>query len=135
MQEISSSPEGLTPPEPIQLYQKLLECLEKEWQALVTSQEDAILTLAAEKEQILAEIVGGNPGLTGSRPNRPEGEQLQRLKDQVTAAQSRNQRLIVAALETVQDFLRYLKSAPPGIYQAAGKVKAAPGSSYFHRQA
>jgi hypothetical protein len=41
----------------------------------------------------------------------------------------------VAALETIQDFLRYLQSAPPGIYHAAGKVEATPGNSFFHRQA
>lgn len=135
MQEISSSPGGLTPPELIQLYQKLFDCLEKEWQALITSQEDAILTLAAEKEHILEEIARGNSGLTASPPSGPEAEELQRLHHQVADAQSRNQRLIVAALETVQDFLRYLQVAPPGIYQAAGKVEANPGNSFFHRQA
>jgi flagellar biosynthesis/type III secretory pathway chaperone len=41
----------------ISLYEDLLECLEQEWQALVNSQEDAILTLAARKEQILGEIL------------------------------------------------------------------------------
>jgi flagellar biosynthesis/type III secretory pathway chaperone len=135
MQEISSSPGGLIPQELIQQYQKLFECLEKEWQALITSQEDAILTLAAEKEHILEKIAGGYPGLTLSPPSGPEAEQLQRLRLQVADAQSRNQRLIGAALETVQDFLRYLQSAPPGIYQAAGKVEATPGNSFFHRQA
>lgn len=135
MQEISSSPGELSPQELIQQYQKLFECLENEWQALITSQEDAILTLAAEKEHILEKIAGGYPGLTLSPPSGPEAEQLQRLRLQVADAQSRNQRLIGAALETVQDFLRYLQSAPPGIYQAAGKVEATPGNSFFHRQA
>jgi len=135
MQEISSSPGGLTPQELIHLYQELFECLEKEWQALITSQEDAILTLAVEKEHILEKVAGGNPGLTASPPSGPEAEQLQSLKRQVADAQSRNQRLIVAALETVQDFLSYLQSAPPGIYQSAGKVEATPGNSFFHRQA
>ncbi|MEJ2071031.1 MAG: hypothetical protein P8X58_11605 [Syntrophobacterales bacterium] len=60
---------------------------------------------------------------------------MQRWRHQVADAQSRNQRLIVAALETIQDFLRYLQSAPPGIYHAAGKVEATPGNSFFHRQA
>ncbi|MEJ2091279.1 MAG: hypothetical protein P8X65_03705 [Syntrophobacterales bacterium] len=131
MQEISSSLGGLTPQELIQLYQKLFDCLEKEWQALITSQEDAILTLAAEKEHILEKIAGGNP----IQPSGPEAEELQRWRHQVADAQSRNQRLIVAALETIQDFLRYLQSAPPGIYHAAGKVEATPGNSFFHRQA
>lgn len=135
MQEISSNPGGLTPQELIQQYQKLFDCLEKEWQALITSQEDAILSLAAEKEQILEKIAGGNPGLTASPPSGPEAEQLRRLRHQVADAQSRNQRLIAAALETVQDFLRHLHSAPPGIYHAAGKVEATPGNSFFHRQA
>ena len=135
MQEISSSPGGLTPQELIQQYQKLCECLEQEWQALITSQEDAILTLAAEKEHILEKIAGGNSDLIASPPSGPEAEELQRLQLQVADAQSRNQRLIVTALETVQDFLRYLQSAPPGIYQAAGKVEATPGNSFFHRQA
>ena len=68
MQEISSSPGGLIPQELIQQYQKLFECLENEWQALITSQEDAILTLAAEKEHILEKIAGGYPGLTLETP-------------------------------------------------------------------
>ena len=135
MQEISSSPGGLTPQELIQQYQKLFECLEKEWEALITSQENAILTLAAEKEHILEKIAEGSPGLTVSPPSGPEAEELQRLQLQVADAQSRNHRLIVTALETVQDFISYLQSAPPGIYQAAGKVEATPGNSFFHRQA
>lgn len=135
MKEISSSPEGLTPPEPIHLYQKLLDCLEKEWQALVTSQEDAILTLAAEKEQILEKIARWNQGLAASQPSGPEAEQLQSLRQQVAATQTRNHRLIAVALETVQDFLGYLQSAPAGVYHAAGKVETTSGNSFFHRQA
>jgi hypothetical protein len=121
------------PPE-IQLYQDLLDCLENEWQALVNSQEDAILTQAAQKEQILAAIAhASREALT--IPEDQENELLNRLRNRAAAAQARNHRLIAAALETIQDFLGYLQSAPPGIYHAAGKVENAPGSSFFHRQA
>jgi len=134
MKEISPSPDRPTAQEGISQYQKLLDCLEKEWRALVTSQEEDILILAAEKEQILKKIMEANPSLTGLAPNGPEAAQLQSLQRQVAAAQTRNQRLITAALETVQDFLGYLQSGSPGIYQAAGKVETSPGSSFFHRQ-
>jgi hypothetical protein len=134
MKEISRSPDRLTAQEEIILYQRLLDCLEKEWGALVASQEEAILMLAAEKEQILEKITGAPPNLSASSPSGPEAEQLQRLKHQVAAAQARNHRLINAALETIQDFLGYLQTGAPGIYHAAGRVEAAPGTSFFHRQ-
>jgi flagellar biosynthesis/type III secretory pathway chaperone len=54
----------------ISLYEDLLECLEQEWQALVNSQEDAILTLAARKEQILGEILPGERS-ESTRPRSP----------------------------------------------------------------
>ena len=90
------------------------------------------MALAAEKEVILEEITEGSFSLTAI-PS--EAEHLHRLKHQVAAAQVRNHRLIAAALETVQDFLGYLKSPPAGVYQAAGKVEATSGNSFFHREA
>jgi hypothetical protein len=135
MKEIPRSPNGLTTQEATFLYQELLECLEKEWHALLISEEEAILTLAAEKEQILAKISEASSN-QGAQPLRgPESENLLHLKRRVAAAQVRNHRLITAALETVQDFLGYLQSGSPGTYQAAGKIDNSPGSSYFHRQA
>ena len=53
MKEISPPPGRPTAQEEIFLYQKLLDCLAQEWDALITSQEEAILLLAAEKEQLL----------------------------------------------------------------------------------
>jgi hypothetical protein len=118
----------------IQLYKELLECLEHEWQALITSQEDAILACAARKEQILSQIASDLPG-ERTNPKGQEDEVLNRLKRQAAGAQFRNHRLIVAALETIQDFFGYLQSAAPGIYHSAGKVESAPANSYFYRQA
>lgn len=134
MKEISRSPDGPTVQQETFLYQELLECLEREWQALLISEEEAILTLASEKEQILAKIGAVTQNQPDQQPSGPETEQLQRLKRHVAAAQTRNYRLITTALETVQDFLGYLQSGSPGTYQAAGKVDATPGGSYFHRQ-
>jgi hypothetical protein len=116
------------------LYEGLLECLEQEWHALITSREEAILALAARKEHILGELLRLRDQKT-SAPGGPDQELLNRLKRQAANAQARNHRLIVTALETIQDFLGYLHSAPPGIYQAAGKVELTPGNSFFHRQA
>lgn len=134
MKEISPPPDRPTAQEEIFLYQKLLDCLAKEWDALITSQEEAILLLAAEKEQLLEKITGLNQDETVISTDGPEDAQLPRLKRQVASAQTRNHRLITAALETVQDFLGYLQSGYPGIYQAAGKIETSPGSSFFHRQ-
>jgi flagellar biosynthesis/type III secretory pathway chaperone len=116
------------------LYEALLECLEQEWQALVNSQEDAILALAAWKEQILGEILRVRDQKIPN-PGGQEPELLRRLKGQAANAQARNHRLIVTALETIQDFLGFLQSPPPGIYHSAGKVETTPGNSFFHRQA
>lgn len=135
MKEISRSPDEMTLQEEICHYHELLECLEKEWHALLVSEEEAILRLAAEKEQILETINQATSSLQAQQTKGPEDEQLHRLKRRVAAAQARNHRLIAAALETVQDFLGYLQSGFPGTYQAAGKVDTSPGNSYFHRQA
>jgi len=134
MKERPRLPDGLTIPEEICLYQELLECLEKEWHALLVSEEEAILSLAAQKEQILEKINEVTLSSTQQAGDQ-SAEKLLRLKRHAAAAQARNHRLIAAALETVQDFLGYLQSGPPGTYQAAGKVDTASGSSYFHRQA
>jgi flagellar biosynthesis/type III secretory pathway chaperone len=118
----------------ISLYKELLECLEQEWQALINSQEDDILALAVQKEQILGEILRVRDQKTPD-PGEPDHELLSRLKQQAATTQACNHRLIVTALETIQDFLGLLQSAPPGIYHAAGKVETTPGNSFFHRQA
>lgn len=119
----------------ILLYNELLECLEEEWQALINSQEEAILALSSRKEQILIKIAALSPGQEISPPDGQEGETLSRLKCQVALTQTRNYRLIAAALETIQDFWGLIKSASPGVYQAAGAMEAPPGSSFFHREA
>ncbi len=120
-------------PAEISLYEDLLECLEQEWQALIKSQEDAILALAARKEQILVEILRLRDQKTPTSAG-PDQELLRHLKRQAATLQARNHRLIATALETLQDVLGYLQSAPPGIYHSAGKIEATPGSSFFHRQ-
>jgi flagellar biosynthesis/type III secretory pathway chaperone len=132
MKEAAPTPEKAAPPQERALYEALLRCLEDEWQALVATREEAILALAAEKEQILQKLIGLNRDRDTATP---EAEPSGRLKRQVAQAQARNHRLITSALETIQDFLGLLQAAPPGIYQAAGKVEASPGSSFFHRQA
>ena len=134
MKKISPPPAGMAPPQEIGLYRELLECLQNEWQALVNSREDAILALAAEKERILEKIIDLNRSRDIPDPGG-ETEALRRLKRQVAEAQARNHRLITTTLETIQEFLGCLKSAPPGTYHAAGKVETTPGSSFFHRQA
>jgi len=134
MKEKPPSPTRPARPPEIGLYEDLLECLEQEWQALIKSQEDAILALAARKEQILGEILRVRDQKTPN-PGGPDQELLRHLKRQAATIQARNHRLIATALETIQDFLGYLQSAPPGIYHAAGKVEATPGNSFFHRQA
>lgn len=135
MQEILSIQEKMAPQPEILLYEELLECLEEEWQALINSQEDAILVLAAQKEHILGKILALTSGREISDPEGQEDELLSRVKRQAAAAQARNHRLIAAALETIQDFLGHLQSSPPGIYHSAGKVETVPGSPLFHRQA
>ncbi len=127
-------PEKLAPPQELSLYRELLECLENEWQALVNSQEETILALAAEKEHILEKIIDLNRNQGIPDPGG-EAEALRRLKQQVAEAQARNHRLITITLETIQEFLGCLNSAPPGTYHAAGKVENTQGSSFFHRQA
>jgi len=119
----------------IRLYQRLLNCLEEEWRALISSQEDAILAMAASKEEILKALSQFHP--VGSEPDLGGGANklLHQLKAQVAAAQVRNHRLIAAALEVIQDFLGQLNSAPPNVYQCAGKVETVPGTSSFHRRA
>jgi hypothetical protein len=134
MKEKPPSPERPTHQPEIRLYEELLECLEQEWQALVNTQEEAILALAARKEQILGEILRVK-AQNIPNPESQEPEFLNRLKRQVSTTQARNHRLIVAALETIQDFLGNLHSAAPGIYHSAGKVENTPGNSFFHRQA
>jgi flagellar biosynthesis/type III secretory pathway chaperone len=134
MKEKPPSPKKPARPPEISLYEELLECLEQEWQALVNSQEDAILTMAARKEQILGEILRVRDQNTPI-PGGPDQELLGRLKRQAAAIQARNHRLIATALETIQDFLGFLQAGPPGIYHAAGKVETTPGNSFFHRQA
>ena len=134
MKETLPPPEKPAPPQELSLYRELLECLEKEWQALINSQEEAIWALAAQKEHILEKIIALNRGRNLADPGG-EPEPLCRLKQQVAETQARNHRLITTALETIQDFLGFLQSAPPGIYHSAGEVETTPGSSFFHRQA
>jgi flagellar biosynthesis/type III secretory pathway chaperone len=134
MKKILPTPAGMAPPQELGLYRELLECLQNEWQALVNSKEDAILALAAEKEHILEKIIDFTRSQGIPDPGS-EAEALRRLKQQVAEAQARNHRLITTTLETIQEFLGCLKSAPPGTYHAAGKVETIPASSFFHRQA
>jgi flagellar biosynthesis/type III secretory pathway chaperone len=134
MMEIPPDLERPAPQQEISLYRELLECLDQEWQALVNSQEDAILPLAARKEQIMGKILLVR-GQNRENPGGQEKDLLSNLRNQAAATQARNHRLIAAALETIQDFFGYLQTAPPGTHQSAGKVETTPGNSFFHRQA
>lgn len=118
----------------IQLYQGLLDCLEEEWLALIHAREEALLALAARKEEILRLIsdLRGHPASGGWGP-RPR--ELLQLHQKVADGQARNLRLAHAALEVIQDFLDQLNASPPGLYQGAGKLEPPPGTSFFHRQA
>ncbi len=135
MQDIPSSQVEFSHQQEISLYKELLDCLEREWQALINSQEDAILALAAQKEHCLEKIINAASGQDFSEVTEPDLEILKRLKHKAAQAQVRNHRLITAALETIQDFLAVLQSPPPGIYHFTGKVGAKLANSLFHRQA
>jgi flagellar biosynthesis/type III secretory pathway chaperone len=135
MQDIPSSPVTSNLQQEISLYEELLDCLEREWQALISSQEDAILALAAQKEQTLEKIIHTAAGRDIAKVTEADQEILKRLRHEAAQAQARNHRLITAALETIQDFLAVLQSPPPGIYQVTGKVGAKLENSLFHRQA
>jgi flagellar biosynthesis/type III secretory pathway chaperone len=135
MQDILSSPEKVALQQEICLYKELLQCLKVEWQALINSQEDAILALAAQKEHILAKIISAATSQDFSEVSEPDLEILKSLKHEAAQAQARNHRLITTALETIQDFLSVLQSPPPGIYHFTGKVNANSENSLFHRQA
>lgn len=115
----------------ISLYRQLLHCLEEEWEALRQSREEAILTLAARKEEILTQLVKVGPSQPGESPD----EVLAALQRQTLAAQNRNRRIIIAAMEVIQDFLSRLQPETPGTYLAAGKVGSTSGASYFRRRA
>lgn len=135
MQDIPSSPGKPDLQQQISLFKELLDCLEREWQALISSQEDAILALAAQKEQTLEKIINATAGLNPTEVTKGDQEILKRLKRETAQAQARNHRLITATLETIQDFLAVLQSPPPGVYQVTGKVEAKLANSLFHRQA
>ena len=135
MQDIPSSPVEFNHQQEISLYKELLDCLEREWQALINSQEDAILALAAQKEHILEKIINDAAGRDLTEVTEADQELLKRLKHEAAQAQARNHRLITTTLETIQDFLSVLQSPPPGIYHFTGKVGAKLANSLFHRQA
>ncbi len=135
MQDIPSSPGEFNHQQEISLYKELLDCLEREWQALINSREDAILALAAQKEHCLEKIINATADRDLTEVTEADQEILKRLKHEAAQAQARNHRLITAALETIQDFLAVLQSPPPGIYHFTGKVGANLANSLFHRQA
>lgn len=129
-------PSLTTPPwdTEIHLYQRLLDCLEEEWLALIHAREEIILTLAARKEEILRLLSHRHPH-SPSPAEETRTQKLLQLQQQVAHAQARNLRLTNAALEVIQDFLDQLNGGPPGLYQGAGKMETPPGTSFFHRQA
>ena len=135
MREIPPTSAKLTLQEEASLYRQLLECLEEEWQALISSKEEAILALAGRKLEILERLTLANPKERQEGPESPADEPLYLLKRRAATAQDRNHRLIGAALEAIQDFLTHLNFAPPGTYQSAGKVANPQATSFFHRQA
>ncbi len=135
MRETPPTPGKLTLQQETSLYRQLLECLEEEWQALISSKEEAILALAGRKVEILEHLTLAHPKERQEDLASPGDESLYLLKRQAATAQARNHRLIGAALEAIQDFLTHLNLAPPGTYQSAGKVENPQAPSFFHRQA
>ncbi|MBM4283749.1 MAG: flagellar protein FlgN [Deltaproteobacteria bacterium] len=119
----------------IRLHQELLECLEKERQALVAGQEEAILSLAAEKSGILAQL--HRLAEAGETEASPEGDRarLQGLRRRVAQAHSRNHLLIAASLALIQQFLGQFQPPGAGTYQPSGQVAGTTGAVLFERQA
>jgi flagellar biosynthesis/type III secretory pathway chaperone len=117
------------------LYQELLECLEMERQALVQGQEEAILSLAARKSGILAELQRLAEAGAGEAASGEKQACLEDLRRRVARTHRRNHRLIAAFLEVVQDFLGQLQPAGSGTYRSTGTASGAVGAVLFERQA
>jgi flagellar biosynthesis/type III secretory pathway chaperone len=123
----------------ISLYQELLECLEREAQALAAAQEETILSLAVSKEEILERLLGVKKART-EHPPRGASEaalqqELERLQRQVASRNLRNREIIFASLEVIQEFTSQFLPPGPGLYRAEGRVETGPGRTLFHRQA
>jgi flagellar biosynthesis/type III secretory pathway chaperone len=86
MQDIPSSPVKSDLQQEISLFKELLDCLEREWQALISSQEDAILALAAQKEHTLEKIIDAAAGRDLAEVTEADQEILKRLRREAAQA-------------------------------------------------
>ncbi len=122
----------------VAMYRKLLNILEQETQALVQAQEENILSLAAAKETILAQLqeiqsLRHDHGWLAAQGGMEE--ELVRLKQRVAAVNRGNRQIIEAGLEVIQEFLEQFQPSGPGTYRPAGQVQAGAGRALFHRRA
>jgi flagellar biosynthesis/type III secretory pathway chaperone len=117
------------------LHQQLLECLEQERLALAAADEEAIISLAAVKGNLLEQLQHlAQEKLEG--PAAPEDEALlASLKRRLAAAHRRNHALIGASLEVIQDFLKQLQPREAGIYGPPAPARGASPLPLFQRQA
>ncbi len=120
------------------LYEELLDCLEKETQALLNAREEDILAAAARKELLLDRLLqmkrAQGDGLQTTATGRHK-EQLMHLQGQVAAANARNREIVVTSLEVIQEFLAQFQPPGPGLYQPAGQAKSIQEGALFQRQA
>ncbi|MDI6852588.1 MAG: flagellar export chaperone FlgN [Deltaproteobacteria bacterium] len=120
------------------LYRELLDCLKEESQALVSAREEAILTAAGKKEELLDRLLRikqeRERGTQVADAGLP-GEQLASLQRQVVSANARNREIAAASLELIQEFLALLLPPDPGLYRPAGQAKPLQEGIFFQRRA
>lgn len=120
------------------LYQELLECLDKERRALMETQEEAILAVAAAKETLTERLLK----LKEDQESPPypdiaaeDKDRLTNLQREVETANINNRRIIAASLEVIRDFLAQFQPPGPGTYRPEGQVHPALEGAIFHRRA
>lgn len=121
-------------PKELALYEELLECLEEESQALVSTREEAILAAAARKEALLERLLElkQEPESVSSPENHARLEQLKR---QVAAANARNREIALSSLELIREFLAQFQPPGPGLYQMDKPATAVKENALFNRRA
>lgn len=121
-------------PKELALYEELLECLEEESQALVSTREEAILAAAARKEALLERLLELKQVPESVSP--PENQaRLEQLKRQVAAANARNREIALFSLELIREFLAQLQPPGPGLYQMTKPATAVQENALFNRRA
>lgn len=120
------------------LYRELLDCLEEESQALISAREEAILTAAGKKEELLDRLLRikqeRERGTQVADAGLP-GEQLASLQREVVSANARNREIAAASIELIQEFLALFLPPDPGLYRPAGQAKPLQEGIFFQRRA